>query len=162
VKSEVRSEETNPIFPPGVARGLRKVGATMRNKAKLGRVGVSGGQRDGKARCAKQSQFFDCGLDTGLQRDAPYAPPGRGPVVQTNPIRQGRSCETKPFDGVECAKRTQFATATQGPAGLIVRNKANLLRGRGRPSPRPPALTMPPAGRLRGLVVQNKPNFGEV
>jgi hypothetical protein len=42
-----------------------------------------------------------------------------------------------------------------------VRNKANLPPEDGRPSPRPEALTLPPAERLPGLIVQNKANLGE-
>ena len=54
-----------------------------------------------------------------------------------------------------------------------MRNKANLLRGHGRPLPRPPALTpglpnaihrvwgpLPPAGRLRGRLCKTNPISG--
>jgi len=86
--------------------------------------------------CAKQTQFRTGG---GWARLG-----GRGAwgLVQTNPI-----------PALMPIRRSAF------PGGQIVRNKANLLRGGGRPSPRPPALTMPPGGRSRGPILQNEPNF---
>jgi hypothetical protein len=41
----------------------------------------------------------------------------------------------------------------------VVQDKANLLRGHGRPSPGPEALTLPPAGRSKGPIVQDGPNL---
>jgi hypothetical protein len=92
------------------------------------------------------------------------------------PLELADRAKQTQFGGVKCAKRTQFASAAQELAGLIVRNKANflragplrepivrnkanLLRGHARPSPRPSALTLPPAGRLQGPIVQNEPNL---
>jgi hypothetical protein len=55
------------------------------NKAKLGRAGVSGGQRAGGDNSAKRTQL------------AARRPGPSGLVVQTNRIRQGRSCRTNPI-----------------------------------------------------------------
>ncbi len=51
----------------------------------------------GTAECAKQTQLSDCGLGTGLEREAHCGPPGRRPVVQTNPISGAPAAESCKF-----------------------------------------------------------------
>jgi hypothetical protein len=76
----------------------REPGPIVRNEANF-----FGGPGPRRAKCAEQTQFFDCGFRivdcgfrTALRRDAPCGPPGQGPGVQSNPIRQGHLCETNP------------------------------------------------------------------
>jgi hypothetical protein len=107
-------------------------------------------------KCAKRTQFFDCGLrilDCGF-RKACGPPPGlAGLAVQTNPIGRSRSCKTKPISstltptrGRNWAKQSQtwagwdiWRTARQG--GRFCETKPIPRRTGGRPIP------------------QNEPNF---
>jgi hypothetical protein len=68
------------------------------------------------------SSIADCGLGTDLRRDTLRGPPGRGPVVQTNPI------------------------SGQGPVGRGLGD-----RGRGANAPNKPNFQAEPGGtKLRG------------
>jgi hypothetical protein len=86
---------------------------------------IWGTARPGRPNGAKRTQFSDCGLriQDSLAAGRPCGPPGPGPVVQTNPIRQGQSCQTNPIPTVtafgapiippfppdaDCVKQTQF------------------------------------------------------
>jgi hypothetical protein len=76
---------------PAVDRGCQ--GRNVRNKAKPGRSGASGGTGLGtQGRCAKQTKFLDCGLGTDL------------------PLRPAR---------VDCAKQTQFGWSAGAPEGAM-------------------------------------------
>jgi hypothetical protein len=73
--------KTNPI---------RSGEVNVRNEPNLGWPGDH-------AKCAKRTQFSDCGLGTELRRDASWGLPAQGPVVQTNPIGRSELCKTKPI-----------------------------------------------------------------
>jgi hypothetical protein len=104
--------------------------------------------------CAKQSQTWE-----------DWAMWARAVIVCGTASPGSETCETKPIrgrpdrrPGADCAKRSQFPAGPggMGPRGreAIVQNEANLLRGQGRPSPRPEALTLPPTGRFRGSLAK--------
>jgi hypothetical protein len=170
-RSETRGEHAKRTQFPA----RRTAGTGLLYETKPISRGLGGTRPQGRRtrdKCAKQSQF-----------GAAARPPG--PVVQTKPIpfegteddRQGlpaltmppgrrwrgRLCETTPIsaEGLIAPNKANFPPA--GPLReAIVSNKANSLRGHGRPSPRPPALTMPPGRRWRGPVVRNKANSAQV
>ncbi len=130
----------------------------------------------GGVKCAKRTQFA-----RRRRAGRSLGDVGRGANAQNEANfrlrRVGRHRRRRGARGNH-AKRTQFARQGQpgkergedvqneanfpragSPRECIVRNKANLLRGHGRPSPRPEALTLPRAGRSRGPIVQDEPNF---
>jgi hypothetical protein len=79
----------------GRAGGGPPPGTIVRKKPNLG--GRAGHRR---AKCAKRTQFFNCGSriwDCGC-REACGLPPGlAGPAAQTKPIGRSQSCETNPI-----------------------------------------------------------------
>jgi len=109
----------------------------------------------------------DCGLSTDLQQDALCGPPGRGPVVQTNPIGRGQSCETKPIPLT--GRKSQVLAGTRVMVNwTCIPDKANSRRrrvgrgrrdvGRGANASNKPNL--PPAARgPAGFIVRKKPNW---
>jgi len=88
-------------FPGRPGSGAAR-GPIVPNKAKPGQDGTSGGQRPARATCAKQTQFADCGLGTGLQPDAPAA---------SRPASAGRLYKQTQFTGANRAKQTQLPEA---------------------------------------------------
>jgi hypothetical protein len=125
------------------------------------------------ADCAKRSQFVSGAQEWA--RAAGAGRPRRGLIVQNEP-NCGRSFKFEVSsvkrivqNEPNCASRDGAPEARDAGANAqneancprtgplrepIVRNKANLLRGHARPSPRPKALTLPP---IRGHVRQTKP-----
>jgi hypothetical protein len=149
--------KTNPIGP-------RQAGKTI---AKAG--GLDAATRHTGQTCKTKP------IPDGAGRDGAGGASDEVKTCKTNPIGPAGPGGTRPQGrGTrgKCAKRSQFGPASAGPGrrwakdakrtqfgGVNVRNEANLLRGHGRPSPRPKALPLPPGRRLRGLFVRNKPNL---
>jgi hypothetical protein len=174
--------QNKPNFAGGARRDgacARDAGAIVRNKAKLGWAGVSGGRDAGRTqgKCAKQTQFLPlCRSGDRRSREGKRAKRTQfGPTPRKAAAFGGQRCETKPIPvgpqegrspGANRAKRTQFAPerwegqAFHGQRVMVNwtgkgfrRNKANLPRmarnGHGWPGGEGP----------RGPIVQNEPNL---
>jgi len=133
-----RNAQNEPNFPGGAGWPPSPPKPIVRNEAKLGLAGVSGGPRVGEAYCAKRSQFAGrsaCQTKPIVQSEANFSgqpwprrtkcakrtqfPPSRAPgntrLCKTKPIsrpwreRTGVGRGKAPVAAeVDCAKRTQF------------------------------------------------------
>jgi hypothetical protein len=114
-------------------------GTTMRNEAKLGRAGASGGRRVGKPIVRNKANSRQGRVGRGLAARGNCAKRTQFPAGPTRDGRQGQSYETKPLrpgrrahGTVDCAKRTQFLR--RGYGGQVLCGKGIMTN---RPCKRP-------------------------
>ncbi len=169
----------------------RGAGTNVQNKAKPGQNGTSGGRRPRGASRAKQSQFAPDRPEEAPPERSARVSAGQGKCAkQTQSAPERRQRQVLYGQGImvnHACKGGWQNKANPGDSGRdriwgtrdVKGNRAKQSQlatdGAGIPSPRPEALTLPPArrqscetkpirepGRSRGSIVRNKPNSPQI
>jgi hypothetical protein len=137
-------------FPGGPEMGADRWGVAPPYSAKRTQFGP-GGCRDWRDQSCKTKPICHSSTGRGAGGKKRKSPSGRGQMRQTNPIGTGAASKASPVwtrNYGELSMQRRPAKQSQFPTD-----------GAGRPSPRPEALTLPPAGRQS---CETKPNLGRM